>query len=150
MVTIDRHRMNCRGRGNILSMFHLQRSGSKMRYQYECCKLRNLGYCTLVHKYTPFNRDGNGNSVYLDRHSANCGTKSFVNDFRIERNSGHNKVRQLQLLLLQLEITMEQQNCLLHYIHWLVIRRKRQGLLLGPANRSMQFWVRIVVFQIAT
>ena len=93
MVYIDRHRMNCGGSGNIMSMFHLQRSGGSMRYQYKCCKIRDAGYCSLSRKESSFSDDGSGNAVYLDRHSADCGSSGFINDFRVERNSGHNKVR---------------------------------------------------------
>lgn len=93
MVYIDRHRMNCGGSGYVLSMFHLDRSGGSMRYQYKCCKFRDTSYCSNVNKQTSFSSDGGGDAVYLDRHSANCGTQSLINDIRVERNSGHNKVR---------------------------------------------------------
>ena len=93
MVYIDRHRMNCGSSYNILSMFHLQRDGGKMRYQYKCCQLKATTACSLKQKTTSYSYDGDGDAVYLDRHTADCGTTGFINDLRVERNSAHNKVR---------------------------------------------------------
>ena len=93
MVYIDRHRMNCGGTGNILSMLRLQRDGKKMRYQYKCCSFKDTQVCSLQKKTTSFSSDGNGDAVHLDRHSADCGTTGFINDFKVERNSNHDKIR---------------------------------------------------------
>lgn len=93
MLYLDRHRVNCGTTGHILSMFHLQRDGGNMRYQYKCCQLRATSYCTLQSKTTTFNSDGSGNALYLDRHTADCGTTGFINDWRVERNSELNKIR---------------------------------------------------------
>ena len=93
MVYLDRHKMNCGGTGHILSYFKLQRDGSKMRYKFKCCQLKDKSTCSLKLKTTSFSSDGNGKFVYLDRHTADCGTTGFINDFKVERNSGHDKVR---------------------------------------------------------
>ena len=93
MVYLDRHRMNCGGTGYIASMLHLQRSGRKMRYKYKCCSFRDKAVCRLVYKTTLFRSDGGGDGMYLDRHSVNCGRSGFINDIRVQRNSGHNKIR---------------------------------------------------------
>ena len=93
MVYIDRHSMNCGGAGYILSMFHLQRSGKKMRYQYKCCNFKDTAVCYNQKKTTAYNNDGDGDAVFLDRHSADCGNAGYINDFKVERNSGHDKVR---------------------------------------------------------
>ena len=93
MVFIDRHRMSCVGSGYILSMFHLERSGGNMRYKYQCCKLRDTSYCSLASKTTAYSKDGDGNAVYLDRHSINCGHSGYINDIQLQRNNGHDKVR---------------------------------------------------------
>eukprot|EP00112_Aurelia_sp_Birch-Aquarium-sp1_P018684 Seg4492.1 transcript_id=Seg4492.1/GoldUCD/mRNA.D3Y31 product=Coadhesin protein_id=Seg4492.1/GoldUCD/D3Y31 len=92
MEYIDRHRMGCRGVGKILAMFQLKRSGGNMRYSYKCCHFPAAS-CTNQQKYTSFSYDGNGNAVYLDRHAADCSTTGFINDMRVQRNSGHNMVR---------------------------------------------------------
>ena len=85
--------MNCGSTGYILSMFHLQRSGKNMRYQYKCCNFKDTAVCANRKKTTSFSKDGDGDAVYLDRHSADCGTTGYINDFKVERNSDHNKVR---------------------------------------------------------
>eukprot|EP00112_Aurelia_sp_Birch-Aquarium-sp1_P019123 Seg467.7 transcript_id=Seg467.7/GoldUCD/mRNA.D3Y31 product="hypothetical protein" protein_id=Seg467.7/GoldUCD/D3Y31 len=93
MVYIDRHGIDCGGNGHVLTMFHLQRIGENIRYQYTCCSFRSASYCSNQRKYTDFSSDGNSNAVYLDRHGADCGTKSFINSARVERSSQRDKVR---------------------------------------------------------
>lgn len=92
MEYLDRHRMNCGGSGAILSMFHLERSGDNMRYKYTCCKIQG-SVCSLTHEYTVFSDDGSGDAVHLDRHAAECSSTGFINDMKVERNSGHNQIR---------------------------------------------------------
>jgi len=93
MVYLDRHRMNCGGTGYVSSMFRLQRRGRKMRYKFRCCNFKDKAVCRLVRKVTSFSKDGGGDAVFLDRHSANCGRNGFINDIRVQRNSRHNKIR---------------------------------------------------------
>ena len=93
MVYLDRHRMNCGGNSYFLSMFHLEANGMYMRYQYECCNFKDTAACTNMQRMTMFNEDGDGNAVYLDRHSADCGNTGYINDFKVERNYDHSKIR---------------------------------------------------------
>ena len=92
MVYFDRHRLNCGGDGNVLKMFHLQRKGGIIRFQYKCCKL-NKKVCKNVKKTNGFTYDGDGDTVYLDRQTVSCGDHSYLNDYWLERNGGHDNVR---------------------------------------------------------
>ena len=93
MLYLDRHRMHCGGPGQILSMFHLQTAGMYMRYQYKCCNLKDQRICRLQRRSTPFNYDGYGNAIYLDRHTVDCGNTGFINDIRMERMPHQRKIR---------------------------------------------------------
>lgn len=88
---LDRHRMNCGSKSNVLAMFQLQRNpkGDKIRYRYKCCRR----FCTLKHKTTPFKSDLGGNAKALSYHIATCGLYGFVNDIRVRRNAAGNKIR---------------------------------------------------------
>lgn len=44
--------------------------------------------CRIVS--TPFNEEGGGNAVYLDRHNVECGPNETINRFRLVRESGPN------------------------------------------------------------
>ena len=46
-----------------------------------------------VYKYTPFNKDGDGKPVYLDRHTLHCPSGYVMNYIKLQRNSGHNQIR---------------------------------------------------------
>ena len=52
MIYIDRHGIDCGGNGHVLTMFHLQRIGENIRYQYTCCNFRSASYCSNQRKYT--------------------------------------------------------------------------------------------------
>ena len=92
MVYFDRHRLNCGGSGNVLKMFHLQRSGGNIRFQFICCTL-TAQVCRNVRKTNRFTYDGKGDTVYLDRQRVSCGDHSYLNGYWLDRNSKHDHVR---------------------------------------------------------
>ena len=90
-VYLDRHHLYCDSRG--MRTFHLDRgSRSSMRYQY-CCENLRGARGSIVQRYTWFNDDGNGNTVYLDRHNVDCGFRGILVGFRLQRNRQHNRIR---------------------------------------------------------
>ena len=93
-VYLDRHWVVCGG-GYAMRYFRLQRSGNSIRYQFLCCTLQPYTVTAYPTKYTPFNADGNGDFVYLDRHQPYCWNygNSFIRYFRLGRNGGHNQWR---------------------------------------------------------
>ena len=92
MVYFDRHILNCGDSGEVLKMFHLQRSGGSIRFQYICCTLTKK-VCTIKGRVNSFTYDGDGDTVYLDRQTVSCGENGYLNYYRLERNSGHDHVR---------------------------------------------------------
>ena len=92
MVYLDRHTLDCGGNGNVLKMFHLERSGDRIRFKYECCQLTKT-VCTNKEETTGYSDDGGGNTVYLDRQRVYCGDHGYINSFRLSRNNNHDQVR---------------------------------------------------------
>ena len=93
MVYLDRHRVRCNGHGRIVHMFHLQRFGERIRYQYGCCNIAGAHACVPKQQYSAYSDDGGGQAIYLDRHAVNCGTTGFIADFRLERNPSQGHIR---------------------------------------------------------
>lgn len=94
MVYLDRHWVSCNQQP--MSMFHMQRSGSNVRYQSSCCSVSGpttVSSGAVYTKYSGFSSDGDGKFVYLDRHSVNCGHNGFITFFKLQRDSGHSYVR---------------------------------------------------------
>ena len=87
MVYLDRHNLDCGNDG--LSQFKLERpSGNTIRYAYTCKEgINSAG----TNKNTGSNDWGGGNTVYLDRHNVDCGTKPIA-QFKLVRPAG-NKIR---------------------------------------------------------
>ena len=84
LVYFDRHRVYCGGSGNVLTAFYLRRNGGSIRYNYKCCRLKRT-ICYNQPRYTGWNSDGGGNTIYLDRHSVNCGDYGYINHFQLKR-----------------------------------------------------------------
>ena len=87
MIYLDRHNLDCGDDG--LSQFKLERpSGNRIRYTYTCKEgINSAG----TNKNTGSNDWGGGNTVYLDRHNVDCGTKPIA-QFKLVRPAG-NKIR---------------------------------------------------------
>lgn len=89
-IYLDRHSVDC-GNKSIMNQFHMNRekdangSYNKIQYNYTC----HTGHeGNLTQMNSGDNDDGGGNSVYLDRHSVNCGDQ-FINQFRLTRPSNN-------------------------------------------------------------
>ena len=86
-IYLDRHNLDCGNDG--LSRFKLERpSGNRIRYAYTCKEgINSAG----TNKNSGSNDWGGGNTVYLDRHNVDCGTKPIA-QFKLVRPAG-NKIR---------------------------------------------------------
>ncbi|MCJ8271175.1 MAG: Vps62-related protein, partial [Psychrosphaera sp.] len=84
---LDRHLLECRQSGQGLRGFGLQRNsqGTMYRYQYSCNSLPGNESNRPVQ--TTYNDDGNGNTIYLDRHTIDCGGYA-IGDFQMIRPNG--------------------------------------------------------------
>ena len=97
-VYLDRQNVNCKSVSNsFLSNFKLDRkalaSDSDVRYKYGCCKLTGGKRTSCYNDQTAFKDDGDGNSVYLDRHMVQCRFKYALAQFQLKRNSDFDKWR---------------------------------------------------------
>ena len=91
VLYLDRHYVNCSN--GVMCMFSLERSGTNsIKYEYFCSDLPNVTGNT-VYKNTPFNDDGLGNAVFLDRHNVDCGTNSLLAGFHLRRNDNGTLIR---------------------------------------------------------
>jgi len=85
---LDRQTLSCGSSAQkLLTSFHMERSGNRIRYKQKCATLSSATASKQV-KYTGTNDDGGGKLKYLDRHSMDCGTKAFIGGFKLERPSG--------------------------------------------------------------
>jgi hypothetical protein len=87
---LDRHKVDCGDKA--ISDFWLKNQGDgTMKYAFKCSDLvhdNNMCYETI----TPFDEDGDGNMVYLDRHNVECGEGYALTSFGLERNSNDNRI----------------------------------------------------------
>lgn len=84
-VYLDRQSPDC----GLTAMrsFHLVRNnaGSHVRYDASCCNLPRNFRCSSETLNTPFDVDGNGNVVYLDRQFVSCPHNGFIKHFHLNR-----------------------------------------------------------------
>ena len=90
---LDRHNVCCHG--NVLKGFRLHAGNGKINYGYTCCHLKQNNICRSERKYTPYNDNGRGNTVYLDRHRVDCGNYGYLQRFRlvVEPNNWNGRYR---------------------------------------------------------
>ena len=79
---IFRHIVACET-NSALSGFRLDTSGGdKFRENYDCLQVTKASIVDIKSLATPFNDDGGGNSIFLDRHHVGCDGTSVINSFR--------------------------------------------------------------------
>ena len=85
MVYLDRQVVQCNNQATQpFSSLRLFGSGKNLTYQYNCCRNSLPVRCRNVH--TPFNDDGRGNAVYLDRHNVQCHDNEFLTRLHLVRS----------------------------------------------------------------
>lgn len=94
-IFLDRQNVSCPS-DSVLSSFVLQDSWSagappnNVRYLYSCAKSKQPLTCRGVS--TPFNDEGGGNTIFLDRHNVACNANEILQQFHLSR-SGQNTFR---------------------------------------------------------
>ena len=89
-VYLDRHHINCGMKP--ISKFWLRRpTDNQINYDYKCSNLSHTNECRVLS--TPFDDDGGGNAVYLDRQNVKCGKGEAMTEFVLRRNPEGNKIR---------------------------------------------------------
>jgi hypothetical protein len=81
VIHLDRHAIDC-GSGAVLSQLKLENSAdNKMRYSYTCIPTTNSLTCREVS--TALNDDGEGNSIFLDRHNVTCNNDEVLQKLKL-------------------------------------------------------------------
>lgn len=88
-VYLDRHNVECFNK-NFIRSFRLNRNrrGKKIRYRYGCCNVPNIHKATYIDS-TPWNSDGGGKTIFLDRHHVKCNRGYGLSKFRLKRSKDH-------------------------------------------------------------
>lgn len=80
IIYLERHNADCGSKP--INQLRLNRpADNQIQWQYTCANGGELG--TPVNKSTPANESGNGNTIYLERHDADCGTNNVLTKLRL-------------------------------------------------------------------
>ena len=88
-VYLDRHTVDC-GDKPIARFVLVRPTEGEIRYDYTCNSKTVSGACRDAN--TGWNEEGEGNSVYLDRHDAKCNADEVITRFNLVRD-GQGKFR---------------------------------------------------------
>lgn len=89
-IFLDRHNSECKP-GQAMSRYHLSRpAGNKVQYEYNCTSVPDLVKCS--DRNTPWNDEGRGNAIYLDRHDISCPADNLISKMHLVRD-GRGKYR---------------------------------------------------------
>ena len=94
-IYLDRHALDC-GEGRALQRFQLRPCAlNKMKIDYSCVNVNiNTGVdVKYAARDTPWNDRGNGHTIFLDRHSVDCGGSGVVQRFRLSHNGRTKQIR---------------------------------------------------------
>jgi len=84
-IYLDRHNINC-GNKPLNQLQFVRPAGDKIEWKYTCADGGKLG--SNVSKSTPGSDWGGGNTIYLDRHDANCGDNNVMTQLQLVRPTG--------------------------------------------------------------
>ena len=86
-VYLDRHNVAC-PEGSVINQWRLLRpKDNQIHISYKCSKVPGLGSCENLS--TPWNDEGRGNAVYLDRHDVKCpGNKMLTKHLLVRSGKG--------------------------------------------------------------
>ena len=89
-IYMDRQNVQC-SNDNLITFFHLNRNSAhnKVRYTYKCCNIPGRQKKSYDAS-TPWNDEGGGHAVYLDRHHVHCNSGYGLTKFHLVRN-GHGR-----------------------------------------------------------
>lgn len=83
-IYLDRHDINC-GNNGINRLYYKRTGDNTFQYQYNCTNGGVLDP-NLIKTATPFNDEGGGNTIYLDRHNADCGDNKVMTRVHLNRD----------------------------------------------------------------
>ena len=90
-MSLKDHDIDC-GESGVISQLRLVRDGKgKFRYDYKC--LPSNSKLTLRTDNTPFNSDGGGNSIFLDRHNIQCKPNEALNKLKLVTDNKEGKYK---------------------------------------------------------
>ena len=91
-VYLDRQNVQC-SNDDLITYFHLNRNPThnKVHYTYKCCNIPDRQKKSYDAS-TPWNLEGRGNAVYLDRHHVHWKLGYGLTKFQLVRN-GHGRYR---------------------------------------------------------
>ena len=89
LIFLDRQTVQCDPRAvQPINSLRMITSGHQLTYQYDCCHSSAPVRCYW--KYTPFNSDGHGNAIFLDRHNVQCNShRDFLTHLHLTRSPPH-------------------------------------------------------------
>jgi len=92
-VFFDRQTIQCNKKG--ISYLKLDRSGDNWNYKYDCCTVAySKSSVTCYDLDTSFHDDGDGENIYLDRHTIKCNKDTdFVTYIKLVRNTGLDHIK---------------------------------------------------------
>ena len=118
LVYLDRQDLSCHNREQ-LQMFHMETSGSKIRYQYICCK-SNMDICNSIMEYNPYTYAVfSSPAQYLDRQRVSCGFTGYISSIRLRRSSNHRAIRyEYNCCYLRQQKHILRSSCYHRYTNW--------------------------------
>ena len=87
---LDRHDLDC-GSTAMNSLQLVNNNNGQYQYQYNCESGGSIG--TPVDNATPLNDLGGGSTIYLDRHTIDCGTGNVLTRLKFDTSSGNNQIQ---------------------------------------------------------
>ena len=84
-VYLDRHTVGC-PTGTVMNQWKLRRpKTNEIQFDFKCSNVPGLNKCENLS--TPWNDDGKGNAVYLDRHQIECPQNKMLTTWKINRKA---------------------------------------------------------------
>ena len=118
VVYLDRHHPYCYN-GEAMKMFHLQRSGGRVRYQYTCCRMTK-SVCRNRRKYSRYTYGAHSSrATYLKNQLVSCGSTGYISSFRLRRSSNHRYIRyEYNCCFLKYGKHVKRTSCYHRYTNW--------------------------------
>lgn len=93
-IFLDRHDADC-GTNSVMTRLHLYRpQWNQVAWDYSCATNSQDKKLTCRKDATPFNSDGNGNTIFLDRHNIKCNANEGLSQVKLVRNpQNHSQYR---------------------------------------------------------
>ena len=145
MVYLDKHQIDCKG--GLMASLKLVRGGAakKIALQYDC---KACGASKCTNHSTPWNSDGKGNTIYLDRHNIQCPAGKAIRSLRLHRDGkGQNIQWRYQCCVpgTGRYLPMPQKKVLIGGTHHMKHQRKIPGSQIpwsNPNHFTISYWIK--------